>query len=452
MKQLKNFMKTGLTAMMIALLPTAVHSQQTTPTDGERQTPSERRLLTLDECQRMATENYPLLEQYGIIHQSTEFTVQNINRGYLPQLSFSAQATYQSDVMTMPSALTGMMAAQGTPMLGLDKDQYRIALDLNQTIYDGGNLYAQKKAAKAQGEVKTAEVDVQMHEVKDRVNNLFFGILLIDDKIQLNADLQKLLESSHEKVDNLCRNGVALESDADMVKVELLKSRQQAAELQAMRNTFAQMLAIFTGKKAEDIRELKRPTADKPTEMTNHRPELSLFNAQLKHNDAQKRLLTASVLPRLSLFAQGYYGYPGLNMFDDMFSHDLSWNGMVGVRLQWNVSSLYTNRNERRKLSLARSAVETARETFLFNNSMLTAQERNNIARYEQQIADDVEIVRLRSSIRKAAEAKLEHGVIDVTNLLQYITQENQALIDRSTHEIEMLKHIHELKHALNHQ
>ncbi len=406
--------------------------------------------LTLDECQRLAAENYPLLRQYDLVRQTTDFTVSNISKGYLPQLTLSGQATYQSDVMDLPDALTGMFAQSGNKPKGLDKDQYRIALDVSQTIWDGGNIAAQKQAARAQGKVQEAQTNVSMYEVRSRVNDLFFGILLIEDRIRLNADLMALLKSNSEKTANLCKNGVAMQSDADMVRAEYLKAKQQHTELEAMKRSYVQMLALFLNKQPDEIKDLQKPDATLPAEMGNKRPELSVFDAQLQQNEAQRHLLSSGLLPRLSLFAQGYYGYPGYNMFDDMFSHDFSWNGMVGVRLTWNISRLYTHKTDRRKLDVTRSNIETARETFLFNNRLLTTQESSNIDRYHRLIAEDEEIITLRTSVRKAAEAKLEHGIIDVTNLLQYITQENQARNGQSTHEIEMLKHIYELKHTIN--
>ncbi len=433
MRRMKKYLKTAFALALVALLPSTASAQ-----------------LTLDECQRLARENYPAVKRYELIGLSTEYTVKNINRGYLPQLSFSGQATYQSDVMTLPSALQGMMAAQGRTPLGLDKDQYKLALDLNQTIYDGGNRAAQKRAARAQGDVQTAETDVEMYAVRERVNDLYFGILLLEKRISLNGDMQTLLLANQRKLEAMQKNGLARQSDVDVVRAEYLKVRQQGISLTSTRGSFVKMLALFIGRDDADVPTLVMPTADIPTSMNVLRPELRMFDAQLRQNDAQRKLLTSGILPSLSLFAQGYYGYPGFNMFDDMFDHDFTLNGIVGVRLQWNISRLYTDRNDRRKLNVQRDAIETARETFLFNNRMQRVQEEDNIESYRQLLAEDDEIVRLRTSVRQAAEAKLSHGTIDVNDLLEEITKENQARTDHSAHEIEMLKHIYELKHTVN--
>ncbi len=409
-----------------------------------------RAQLTLDECQRLARENYPLVKQYELIALTTDYTVKNINRGYLPQLQFTAQATYQSDVATLPEALTGMMKAQGYNPIGLDKDQYRLSLDLQQTIYDGGNKEAQKRAARAQSDIQTAEVDVKLYEVRDRINDLFFGILLLDEQISLNEDMQKLLQSNHEKFLSMVDNGLTLQSNADMMRAEYLKARQQHVRLCASRKSFVSVLALFIGKDEGEIASLVKPAAIQPLSMKNNRPELRMFEAQMLNNQAQRKLTSSALLPHLSLFAQGFYGYTGYNMFEDMFSHDLSWNGMVGVRLQWNISKLYTHRNDNKRLDAQQHSIETARETFLFNNNMQRIQEEQSVESYRRMLADDDEIIRLRTSIREASESKLANGVIDASDLLEDITAENQARIEQSSHEIEMLKHIYELKHTIN--
>ena len=407
-------------------------------------------VLSLEECQRLAWTNYPLLKKYNLIEQTTDYSIKNINRGYLPQLSFNVQASYQSDVANLPDVLSNMLESNGYDYKGLGKDQYKLALDLNQVIWDGGNMEAQKKVIKLEGKVQAAQADIDMYAVRDRVNELFFGILLIEDKMKLNQDLQTLLQDNCRKLENRLAHGTAMKADVDVMQAEYLKARQDMTALASMKTSYQQMLAIFTSKEASDITGLQRPEASMPTAHENQRPELSLFAAQMAQADAQKKLLDAGIRPKLSLFAQGYYGYPGYDMFGDMFDHDLTLNGIVGVRLSWNIGRLYTHKNDKRKLDLARRKIETAQETFLFNNSLESTQEMQAIRRYRQMMEEDKDIITLRMSVRQAVESKLEHGVIDVNDLLQEIIRENQARIDHSTHEVEMLKNIYELKNTIN--
>lgn len=419
------------TFFILMLLPIPVQAQTVTP----------------DECQQLAQENYPLIKQYDLIRQTTDYTVSNISKGWLPQISAMAQATYQSDVMTLPDPLQKMLGQQGLDAKGLRKDQYRIGIDINQTIYDGGLISGQKNVARLEGEVQTAQIATDLYAIRQRINDLYFGILLLDEKIQLNKDLQTLLQSNLDKLNSMLSNGIAMQSDVNVVRAEKLKAEQQATELASSRKSLMDMLAVFIGK---EFTELAMPQNVTAQTQGNNRPELHLFNTQIELANAQESLLNARLLPKLSVFAQGYYGYPGYDQFDAMFNRTWKLNGMVGVRLSWNIGALYTRKNDRAKLNTRRGLVESARETFLFNNHLLEIQQTDGIAKYRQMITDDHEIVALRSDVRQSAESRLEHGIIDTNNLLQEITRENQSRIDLSTHTILMLKESYDLKYTTN--
>lgn len=406
--------------------------------------------LALDECQRLARDNYPLLKKYDLISRSTAYSVSNIGKGYLPQLSFLGQATYQSAVATLPEMLQGMLEQNGYSAKGLKKDQYRVGVNLDQLVWDGGNLSAQRQAARAEGSVSEAQADVDMYAIRSRVNNLFFGILLVEDQMQINRDLQALLLANCNKLEVMLKNGTAMAYNVDAMRAEYLKARQQMTELNSLKDSYLQMLSLFIGKDVQSLLPLRKPEAEMPAGIESFRPELRLFDAQLGQADARRRWIDSGILPKISLFAQGYYGYPGMDYFSDMFSREWSLNGIVGLRLNWNISNFYTHRNEQQKVSLVRRQIENEREVFLFNNRLQVAQEQAAIGRYKKMLEEDDEIVRLRTSVRKAAETKLDNGVIEVNDLLQEITNENRARLQRSTHEIEMLKSIYELRNTVN--
>lgn len=404
--------------------------------------------LTLDECRRMARENYPLIERYGLIRQTTDFTLSNIGKGWLPQLSFSGQASYQSDVMNLPDMLQELLRNNGYDYRGVSKSQYKMALDLNQPVYDGGSIRAQKKAAQAESEVKRQQTDVDMYALHERIDNLYFGLLLLEHKLRLNEELRQLLSANCAKLEAMHKHGTAMQADVDAIRAELLNARQQHTELCSAQSSFQGVLALFIGKEITD--SLTMPHATLPDSYENHRPELQLFDARISQIGAHEKMLDAAIRPRISIFAQGWYGYPGLDMFSDMFSRDLTLNGLIGVRLSWNIGALYTRHNDRRNLETAVSEVENAREVFLFNNRMQQVQQTADIEKYRHLMLEDDELIGLRTSVRKAAEAKLEHGTINVSDLLRDITHENQARINKSVHKIEMQKAIYEMKNTIN--
>ena len=406
---------------------------------------------TLEECQQAAERNYPLIQQYGLIEKTTELTVTNIQKGWLPQVSASAQATLQSDVTAFPDQIQKVYQTMGIDMQGLKKDQYKVGLDVQQTVFDGGAIKNQKEIARQQGKVQAAQNEVNLYNVRKRVNEMYFGLLLINEQIALNKDLQRLLEQNEKKLASMVKGGTAAESDYLNVKAERLNVAQQMTGLQAQRQALVRMLSAFCG---IEVKEIKTPPLAPPIEGRGVaiRPELKAIDAQLKLADAQEKALNVALMPKLGVFAQGYYGYPGYNMFEDMMSRKFSWNGMIGARLSWNIGALYTRKNDKAKLNIQRSMFNVQRETFLFNNNLEQIQQNENIERYKKLMADDEEIISLRSSIRKAAESKLSHGIIDVNDLVKEITNENAAKVQQRVHEIEMLKEIYDQKFTVGEQ
>lgn len=404
---------------------------------------------TLEDFQRAAEQNYPLIKQYGLIEQTTTLTVANIGKGWLPQVSVSAQATYQSDVVSWPEQMQTVYQQMGLDMKGLKKDQYRVGIDVQQMLFDGGTIKSQKAIAREQGQAREAETEVSLYQVRQRVNEMFFGLLLLDDQIQLNADQQELLSANEKKLASMLKRGTAAESDYLSVKAERLNAVQQMTSLQSQKQALSRMLSVFSGLEVKALVKPEVSVAESQKQEV-HRPELKVIEALLRLTDAQEKALNAALMPKLGIFAQGYYGYPGYNMFEDMMSHKWSWNGMIGARLTWNIGALYTRKNDKAKLDVQRSAYNVQRDVFLFNNQLEQIQQNEDIERYKKLMSDDEEIIRLRSSVRKAAESKLAHGIIDVNDLIREINQENSARVQQSMHEVQMLKEIYDLKYITN--
>lgn len=402
---------------------------------------------TLGECQQAAEKNYPLIKQYGLIAKTTQLTVKNIQKAWLPQLTASAQATYQSAITAWPERMQTMYQQMGLNMKGLCKDQYKIGVDLQQTIYDGGSISNQRNIAQQEGKVQEAQTEVNLYQVRQRVNEMYFSLLLLNEQIQLNEDVKTLLLSSEKKLSAMVKGGTAATSDLDNVRAERLSVEQQNESLKQQRQMLQRMLSVFCG---IEVNNIHKPEPIQVTSSASNRPEMRLYDSQLKLTEAKEKALDTQLRPKLGLFAQGYYGYPGLNMFEDMMNRKWSLNGIVGIKLSWNVSALYTHKNDKARLSAQREMIENAREVFLFNNKMEEIQQSENISRYQTMIKSDDEIIVLRTNVRKAAESKLAHGIIDVNSLLREISNENAAKTQQTIHEIDMLKEMYHLKYTNN--
>ncbi len=403
---------------------------------------------TLDECRRLAREHYPEIRQYDLIAQTEKYDLSNAARAWIPQITLSGQASWQSATPTFPGALGEILAARGMQMEGIRREQYRAAIDISQTIWDGGHSRVAKEMAQAEAAEELRRTEVDLYALQSRVDDLYFGILLLDERLTQTSVQISLLESNLARMRSCVANGTATRADADAIEAELLTVRQTLEQIAASRASYRRMLEIFIGQPLT-AEKLERPEEPAPGSGS-QRPELELFDARAQQIDVRRKALRSALMPRFSAFAQGYYGYPGLDMFQSMMSSDGTLNALVGVRMSWNIGALYTRRNDLGKLRTARQQIDVQRDLFNFNTRLQATHEEGEIARLRKAVASDTRIVELRRAVRMAAESQLENGVIDATDLLRKITDETAAALNRSTHEIELLQALYKLKHELN--
>ena len=405
------------------------------------------RAQSLEECRQAAEHNYPIIRQYDLIARTTELTVRNIQKAWFPQISVTAQGSYQNKVTAWPENLQGLFAQMGLQLQGLSRDQYKVGIDVRQTLFDGGTIGSRREIARGEGAVQAAQTEVDLYKIGQRVHEMYFGLLLLDEQLRLNADVNALLRSNEAQLAAMLKSGTASAGDFENVKAERLSAEQQQTELLSQRQTLQRLLSLFCGIPVDSIR---RPAVPNLPSGENKRPELRLFDRRLQLTDAQEKALDAQLLPQLGFFAQGYYGNPGLNLFEDMMKRRWSWNVIAGLKLTWNLSALYTHRNEKSKLRVQRELIENARQQFLFNNQLDETQQSENVRRFRAIAQRDGEIIALRTAVRKAAESKLAHGIIDVNGLLREINKENAAKTQQAIHEIDMLKAMYDLKFSHN--
>lgn len=406
---------------------------------------AQAQIITLDEVQKMAETNYPAIARYDIIEKTKNFSISNANKAYLPQGTLSTQATWQSDVTQIELEIP-----EGMPPLEIpvpDKDQYRLVAELNQLIWDGGNTSAMKKSLEANAEVERKQLDTEVYALRERVNNLYFGILLMKGNLQQHDILEKELQRNYDNVQAYVSNGVANEADLSAVKVEQLKAKQQRVQLESTLDAYVRMLSVVIGRTLtnEVIFMKPEPEIERLSPFIN-RPELQMFTAQEEAIGIQGSLLKAKNMPRLSAFAQGGYGKPGLNMFDREFTPYF----LGGVRLTWNFGNLYTLNNDKKKIDLQKQSVNTHRNTFLYNLNMQVSQQQEEIDKYSKMMQDDKEIIRHQTLIREAAEVKVENGTMTVSDLMKEINVEEAAKQAKTLHEIQFLLSIYALKHSTN--
>ena len=386
--------------------------------------------LTLEDAYQQARANYPLIKQKDLIKQTAEINISNLQKGHLPQISLSGQATYQSDVTKIDVSLPGFDFNPPS------KDQYKAVADVSQTIYDGGIIKQQKQAAKLTEELEEQRVEVELYKLKDRINQIFFGILYLDDQLK-QVDLMKQdLQIGIKQVEAQVKNGVILRSNLNVLKAEFLKADQRAIELKASRTGLLQTLGLFLNREFNDNTILIKPSAAVATTATIARPELILYDNQLKQLDQQTRLIQARNLPKTSLFAQGGYGKPGLNLL----KNDFAFYYVGGIRVNWPLAGLYTQRKEKELVKINQKIVDIQREAFLLNTNTQLSQQRSDIDRLNQLVQTDKAIINLRTEVKDAARAQLQNGVITANDYLREVNAEDQARQTLITHELQLLQ------------
>lgn len=405
--------------------------------------------VTLEECIALAEENYPIISKYDLLEQTKEVNLSNINKGWLPQINVYGQGTVQNDTPSLPESLTNIINQTATNIAGLNEWQYRIGADISQNIWDGGTSKVHRKIERAEDAERQAAIDVQLYAVRERVEDLYFGILLMDAQIEQVKNMQLLLQSNLDKLRIMQSNGTAMQSDVDMVEAEYLGTVQQLTQAESASQSYRNVLGLFMGKSIVG-QKLVKPEAFIPQDLMPSRPELKYFEKQLQTNEARNASITANMMPKIGLFAQLYYGYTGFDYFENMMNRNPSFNILAGVKLSWNIGALYNKKNDRMKLKLSSDNINVERDIFLFNINLQSRSQLDHIDELKAVIKNNDRIVELRANVRKAAESQLDNGVIDATALLTKLTDEKQARLTAAYHEIQLLQSIYELKYTLN--
>lgn len=405
--------------------------------------------ITMSQCVDKALANYPLIKKYDLIASTCNIELSDINKSWLPRISTYAQGTVQNVVPSFPKTLSGVLDQMGQPMEGLGKFQYKVGVDVSQTIWDGGVSKAQREMKRASAQTQRDALDVELYAVRQRVENLYFAILLTQEQIEQNNNTATLIKSNLEKLRSMLANGTAMQSDVNMVEAQLLGLEQNIIEARSALKGYRRVLELFIGEKLNG-EKLVRPDVELPSETESNRPELRLFESRLAATKVAQRLSDTSLMPKIGLFAQAYYGYPGFDYFKSMINRDLSFNILAGIKVNWNIDSFYTRKNVARKTTVDRKNILAEKDTFLFNSDMQTASQKETIDGLREVMANDARIISLRTSVREAAESQLRNGIIDTTTLLTKITDENQAKLTAQFHDIQLLQEITNLKYTLN--
>jgi outer membrane protein TolC len=396
--------------------------------------------LSLDQCYQMAENHHPTMGQKEMIARIADLQSKNINRNYLPQLSFNGQATWQSQVTEVNIPLPGI------GLVSPPKDQYRFSLDLNQTIWDGGLNNAQLKTVNANKTAEDQKLNVEIWGIRKQVYQLYFGILFAEKQSSQVLTLQKDLNSKRSKVEAAVANGVSIKSDLLRFDAKLLELEQQLSEINLRKNAALEALSMLTGNPVDSSTTFESPEIAETTEQ-NNRPELKMLDAQQRYLATQQGLIKAKNNPKLFAFAQGAYARPGLNMFTNVFVPYF----IGGVRLQVPLTHFYSGQNklEIAQIGIQQQRIEKQKESFKLGLDIQNSQLKSEITRIEKQIENDKALIEIRGKILKSAEEQWQNGIATSNNYLEEINQKEILEQKLLLHEIQLLQARQELSWTL---
>lgn len=388
--------------------------------------------ITIEECYESARENYPTISKIGLIAKTRDYDLQNASKKFLPQITFSGQATYQSQTVSFADAVGSI---PGMSLPSISKDQYKIQGDISQLLYDGSNTKHQKELTKASSELQEQNLEASLYTIKQRINNIYFSILLMEAQLKQNELNKANLQTQIQKTEASLVNGTAFRSNLDELKAEIENLDIASTEYRSNRASYLQMLSLFIGRELSEATHLEQPVAEYSSAAI-RRPELKAFDLQKSVYDVQQKQLNSDYLPQVNAFFQGAYGRPTLNILENKFG---PWY-ITGLRLTWSLGGLYSLSNKKHTLALNKQAVEADREAFLLNARLDLVQQDEQVKKYMELLLRDQQVIMLRTSVARAAEAQLANGVITIHEYIQKVNAENLARQTKILHEIQLLQ------------
>ncbi len=384
--------------------------------------------VTLEQCQKWGRENHPALKQLELYQQILNLKNENNSTSFLPQVNLNAQGTYQSDVTKVGISMPGINIPS------VDKDQYKIYLDLKQTIWDGGLSKAKELINQAEKAGNIQQTEVELYQVKERINQFFFTTFLIQENLKILEKKTETLNERKKILESAVKNGMILPSELDQLLAELIKTQQLVIELKSNRETVQYALSILTGKAYELMMNLTLPEEIVSTDKPLMRPELELFVKQNELLDANSQILRKQRNPKLFGFGQAGYGKPGLNMFKSEFDTYY----LLGLGFSWNVLDWKTTSRQQQVLKLQQDIVQTKQKSFIQNIDIATSQQQKQINQLSELLKTDQDLIQVRERITKTSASKLENGTITTADYVQDLNAETTARITLETHKIQL--------------
>ncbi|MBN2775630.1 MAG: TolC family protein [Prolixibacteraceae bacterium] len=382
--------------------------------------------ITLKECYHWARENYPNLKQSEIYSGISGLKVENLKTNFLPSATLKGQATYQSEVTKIDIPIPNI----DVPCIA--KDQYKIYLEFQQTIWDGGLTESQRQLEESILKTTLSQLETEIYQLNEKVNQAWFAAISANKTREILETQKNILNEKLKSLESGIKNGVIEISNADVLKAEILNTDQTIIEIQSGYQTAIKILSLITGKELDNAILKTEPVLKSNVDL--NRPELALFESQADQLDNKAILLEKARNPKIFGFGQGGIGRPGLNML----SNDFNPYYLVGVGISWNPFDWQKTKREKQIIGMQKDLILAQQETFEQNILILLEQQLETIQKTEKLIETDQQIIILREKIADVSASKLKNGTINSADYVTDLNAATIAMLKLETHKIQL--------------
>ncbi|MCX6304617.1 MAG: TolC family protein [Bacteroidetes bacterium] len=391
--------------------------------------------ITLDYCYKQAELYYPLRQQLDMLGNSNTLKVKNLNKNYLPQVNVNGSASLQSDVTTVSIDFPKGLSVPIMP--ALSKDWYKLTLDVNQVIYDGQVTRYQKQVETFNLQADQKGVEIELYKLKDRINQIFFSIILLKENESLLISNKERIEAKLTEVRSGIRNGAALEMNADLLNAEMVRLDQQLTETRMDRSASYKMLSELISTPVPETTPVVVPRVTLPgTIFEDKRLENELFTIQRSKVDLMRSMVTTKWNPKIYAYGQAGYGRPNLNMLDDNFK---PW-WLFGAKLTWAPWNWNQNKNDKQVLAIQNDMLRSQQETFNKNLKISSQKDLSEVMKLTELLLQDEQIIVLRKKITRTASSQMDNGVISPSDYIARLNEETLSELNLEIHKIQLIK------------
>ncbi len=395
-----------------------------------------QKIMTLKECYEKAYDSAPLSAEKAVYDNIRDKRDKNLAKGWLPVLDANGSFIYNSSVVNMADVIASL------PLPGIEDlikpmphEQYRITLDINQMIYDGGAIKSARALEKAAFHINEKQNETDLYQLRAQINSHYFNFLLLDRQKELLQNYLVIINRKIASLNSAAESGMILKSDIDVLTSEKLKIEQELTGNGIRKMSLLKILSDLTGSEIDSSVQFVLPQTGK--EMTDElaRPELLIFDLRKAQLDISMQLIQGNRMPKAFSYATfGYGNPPGSNFFRNEFAPYY----ILGAGIKWNILDWNKSKNEKQIVLLQQNLTDIRKNDLTDKLKRLLDAKRSEISSLESLLQTDSELIEIRKRITAAAGSQYDNGTITATDYMNELNSEKQAVINYEIHRINL--------------